>query len=126
MTSTVRICTIDIIWQSTVGVFRFCTIEEAVLCYKICTTDITVCLVELTLHYIFSSNWVHRLTYVPCATDAYILPSSRVYNIFTRIISAPGIWLQHITTCEPDDPQIEVAIAALKPCIPENKEDDKW
>ena len=52
--------------------------------------------------------------------------AGRYDNIFTRIISAPGIWLQHITTCEPDDPQIEVAIAALKPCIPENKEDDKW
>ena len=52
--------------------------------------------------------------------------AGRYDNIFTRIISAPGIWLQHITTCEPDDPQIEVAIAALKPCIPENKEDDRW
>ncbi|MGN1100769.1 MAG: DUF1385 domain-containing protein [Huintestinicola sp.] len=41
-------------------------------------------------------------------------------------MSAPGLWLQHITTCEPDDPQIEVAIAALKPCIPEDKNDDQW
>lgn len=47
-------------------------------------------------------------------------------NLFTRIISAPGIWLQHITTKEPDESMIEVAIAALKPCIPEDKNDDKW
>lgn len=52
--------------------------------------------------------------------------AGRCDNIFTRIISAPGLWLQHITTCEPDDPQIEVAIAALKPCIPEDKNDDQW
>lgn len=52
--------------------------------------------------------------------------AGRCDNIFTRIISAPGLWLQRITTCEPDDPQIEVAIAALTPCIPKDKEDDKW
>ena len=34
--------------------------------------------------------------------------------------------LQLITTNEPDDSQIEVAIAALKAVIPENKEEDKW
>ncbi len=37
-------------------------------------------------------------------------------NIFTRIISAPGMWLQRITTKEPDDDMIEIAIAALKAC----------
>ena len=52
--------------------------------------------------------------------------AGRYDNAFTKIISAPGIGLQHITTCEPDDSQIEVAIAALKPCIPADKNDDKW
>ena len=47
-------------------------------------------------------------------------------NIFTRIISAPGLALQKLTTREPDAGQIECAIAALKPCIPEDKQDDKW
>lgn len=37
-------------------------------------------------------------------------------NILTRIISAPGMWLQRITTKEPEDDMIEVAIAALKAC----------
>ena len=41
-------------------------------------------------------------------------------NIITRIISAPGLWLQRITTKEPDDGMIEIAIAALKACEPEN------
>ena len=47
-------------------------------------------------------------------------------NAFTRILSAPGLALQRITTREPDDKQIEVAIAALTPCIPENLEEDVW
>lgn len=42
------------------------------------------------------------------------------------ILSKPGLWLQRLTTREPDQSQIEVAIAAMKPCIPENKEEDKW
>ena len=47
-------------------------------------------------------------------------------NKLTRIISAPGMWFQHITTKEPDDSQIEVAIVSLKAVMPENKGDDKW
>ena len=47
-------------------------------------------------------------------------------NIATRIISAPGLWIQRITTKEPNDKQIECAIAALKECIPEKKGDDQW
>ncbi len=40
-------------------------------------------------------------------------------NLFTRIISAPGMWLQHITVLEPEDDMIECAIAAFKKVIPE-------
>lgn len=47
-------------------------------------------------------------------------------NAFTRILSAPGLAMQRITTREPDDSQIEVAITAMKPCIPQDKEEDKW
>lgn len=41
-------------------------------------------------------------------------------------LNAPGKWLQRLTTREPDDSQIEVAIASLKAVIPENEEDDLW
>ncbi len=44
-------------------------------------------------------------------------------NTLTHIISAPGLWMQRITTKEPDDSMIEVAIAAMKEVIPENGED---
>ena len=41
-------------------------------------------------------------------------------NFFTKIVSAPGLWMQRITTREPDDSQLEVALAALKNAIPVN------
>lgn len=44
-------------------------------------------------------------------------------NWLTRIIAAPGLWVQRITTKEPDDSMIEVAIAAMEKVIPENGED---
>lgn len=42
------------------------------------------------------------------------------------MLSKPGLWLQKLTTREPDESQIEVAIASMKPVIPENQEEDKW
>ncbi len=41
-------------------------------------------------------------------------------------ISAPGMWLQKITTNEPDDSQIEVAIESMKAVLTGDKNDDKW
>lgn len=50
----------------------------------------------------------------------------RYDNKFTRIISAPGLWLQRLTTNEPDEKQLEVAIASLKAVMPEDKNEAKW
>ena len=47
-------------------------------------------------------------------------------NIFTKIIAYPGFLIQKITTKEPDDSMIEVAIAAMKRVIPQGGEDDRW
>ncbi len=44
-------------------------------------------------------------------------------NIFTRIIAAPGLWVQRLTTKEPDDSMIEIAIAAVKEVIPSDGSD---
>lgn len=46
-------------------------------------------------------------------------------NLFTRIISAPGVWLQHITVFKPTDDMIECAIAAISEVIPDD-DSDKW
>lgn len=49
--------------------------------------------------------------------------AGRCDNLFTRILSAPGLWTQRLTTREPDDDQIEVAIEAMKRVIPEKPEE---
>lgn len=61
-----------------------------------------------------------------CGVGFEVLRACGKYdNIFTRIISAPGMWLQHITTKEPDDGMIEIAIAAIRACEPENPDVDR-
>ncbi len=47
-------------------------------------------------------------------------------NGFTRILTAPGMWMQHFTTNEPDDSMIEVGIAAVKAVLPETEGADRW
>lgn len=44
-------------------------------------------------------------------------------SIISRIITAPGLWVQRITVKEPDDKMIGAAIAAMEAVIPENGED---
>ncbi len=52
--------------------------------------------------------------------------AGRSKNKVVCVISRPGMWLQNITTREPDDSQLEVAIESMKAVLTENKEDDKW
>ncbi len=47
-------------------------------------------------------------------------------NFLTKIISYPGLCLQKITTNEPDDSQLEVAIASMKEVLTDNPEEDRW
>ena len=47
-------------------------------------------------------------------------------NWLTRILSAPGMWMQNFTTNEPDDSMIEVAITAVEAVLPEEEGTDLW
>lgn len=47
-------------------------------------------------------------------------------NWFTKILAAPGLWMQNFTTFEPDDSMLEVAIHALKLVLPQEKGADAW
>lgn len=47
-------------------------------------------------------------------------------NALTRIIAAPGMWLQRVTVHEPDDSMIECAIAAMSAVIPEDGSSDNF
>ena len=50
----------------------------------------------------------------------------RYDNGLTRILTAPGQWMQNFTTQEPDDSMIEVAIKALEEVLPSQEGSDKW
>ena len=47
-------------------------------------------------------------------------------NGFTRVLTAPGMWMQNFTTNEPDDSMIEVAIMAVQAVLPEEEGTDRW
>lgn len=48
---------------------------------------------------------------------------ARHESLLTRVITAPGLWVQRLTVKEPDDNMIRAAIAAMEAVIPENGED---
>ena len=80
---------------------------------------------------LFSVKWAWTLVSILilpliCSVGFEILRiCGRYDNIVTRIISAPGRWMQRITTKEPDDGMIEIAIAALRACEPEVPDVDR-
>lgn len=47
-------------------------------------------------------------------------------NGLTKVLSAPGMWMQNFTTNEPDDSMIEVAIKAVEAVLPEQEGADRW
>lgn len=82
-------------------------------------------LVQMIFPSVYELAWVWvliKILLVPitCGVGFEVLKiCGRYDNIVTRIISAPGLWLQRITTKEPEDKMIEIAISALKACEPE-------
>lgn len=55
----------------------------------------------------------------------FIRYAGRHDNLFVKIVSAPGLWMQRLTTNEPTDDIIEVGIEAIKAVITDNPEDDE-
>ena len=56
----------------------------------------------------------------------FIKWAGRSSGMVSRVLSKPGLWLQKITTVEPDDSQIEVAIAAMTAVLPAEEKDAQW
>jgi len=63
-------------------------------------------------------NFLVRLALVPLVAglsyEIIRLSAKKEGGWFFKVITKPGVWLQNITTQEPDDQQLEVAIEALK------------
>lgn len=94
-----------------------------------------VMIVSIIVHMflgVYDNGWVNAGLRILClpliAGISYeiIKFAGKSKNKCVMLLNKPGQWLQKFTTNEPDDSQIEVAIASLKAVIPENTEDDKW
>ncbi len=87
--------------------------------------------VQMIFPGVYNIMWlwvVAKILMIPviCGIGFEVLRACGKYdNLFTRIISAPGLWMQRITTKEPQDDMIEIAIAALRACEPENPDVDR-
>lgn len=69
-----------------------------------------------------------KLAFIPLIMGLgyeFIKYAGRHDNILVKILSAPGLWMQRLTTREPDDEIIEVGIESLKAVITDNPEDDE-
>ncbi len=87
---------------------------------------LAMCLVPLTVVWQRVVVSICLLPIVMGISYEFIRLAGRSNSAFTRALSWPGLQIQRITTREPDASQIECAIAALKPCIPADLEDDEW
>lgn len=87
--------------------------------------------IQLIFPSVYNVQWlwvIAKILMIPliCGAGFEVLRFCGKYdNIITRIISAPGKWMQRITTKEPEDDMIEIAIAALRACEPENPDVDR-
>ena len=63
-------------------------------------------------------NFLVRIALIPVVAglsyEIIRLSARKESGVFFKSITRPGVWLQNITTKEPDDSQLEVAIEALK------------
>ncbi len=63
-------------------------------------------------------NFLVRIALIPVVAglsyEIIRLSAKRETGLFFKTITRPGIWLQNVTTKDPDDSQLEVAITALK------------
>ncbi len=88
-------------------------------------------LVQIIFPSVYSIEWLWVITKILllpiiCGVGFEVLRFCGKYdNIVTKIISAPGMWLQRLTTKEPEDSMIEIAIAALRACEPEVPDVDR-
>ena len=79
-------------------------------------------------HNVWIRVGVHLALLIPVVGVTYEFTRfvGRHDNALTRVLSAPGMWLQNFTTNEPDDSMIEVAIEALQLVLPAEQGKDAW
>ena len=97
--------------------FLFLVIFVSILIFSLIRTEGT--LARMGLHLLL-------LPVVVSLSFELIKWAGRHDNALTRVVSAPGKAIQRLTTAEPDDSMLEVAIEALRLVLPEEKGTDIW
>ncbi len=81
---------------------------------------------------IVSVGWLYtliRLALLPLVVGLgfeFIMFAGKHDGLFVRILSAPGLWMQRLTTREPDESMLEVAILSLKAALPDEFSDEDF
>lgn len=116
------------------------TVENVLYCSRLhprCGTSFLLLIMIITIILFFfirvETIWLRivlRLALIPLiAGISYeiLRLAGRFDNIFTRFISGPGLWLQKLTTREPDAEMVEVAIAAIEKVFDWEKfQEENW
>lgn len=108
------------------------TPENAAACTRFhprCGTSFMFVMIILGIIIGLFITWDNRLVRVLCKILTlplvvgigyeFLMFSAKHDNIVTKVLTAPGLWIQRITTREPDASQIEVAIRSLKCALPD-------
>ena len=94
--------------------FLFIIMLVAILSFAILDSVVLFYVEELKI-------WMRLILHIPfipivagLGYEVLKLTAKHRSNIFFRALAQPGLWLQNITTKQPDDGQVEVALEALK------------
>lgn len=92
--------------------------------HKRCGTSFLLIVMVISIIFLFfiraENHWIRlvvRLALIPVIAGVsyeFIRLAGRTENKFVNILSKPGMWLQNLTTREPEDEMLEVAIASVE------------
>jgi uncharacterized protein YqhQ len=101
--------------------FMFVVIVLAILCYSILFSIVTP--PNTLIRILCQLLLIPVIVGIAYEINHYV---GRHDNALTKVMTAPGLWMQNFTTFEPDDSMIEVGIESLKQVLPEHKGEDRW
>ncbi len=101
--------------------FLFVVIVLAILCYSVLFSILTP--PNVFVRILCQLVLIPVIVGIAYEFNRYV---GRHDNRFTRIVTAPGLWMQNFTTFEPDDSMIEVGIESLKQVLPDEAGKDEW
>jgi len=94
--------------------FMFIVLLSAIIVFSIIDTIV----MSITGHISLPIRLMVHLPMIPLVAgisyEVIKITARNGENVFFKMLRAPGLWLQNITTRKPEDDMVEVAITALK------------